>query len=213
MTSRNDRVEGVLLATATGDALGAPYEFKPPRGPGLEVAMVGGGPWEPGEWTDDTSMAIAIAEVAATGADLRDSAAQDAIVQRWYAWSRNAKDVGIQTRFGARGCGSGRRHHRGERPRRVGEVPSAHRPHGRQRLTDAHGAGGARLSRRPGRHGRGRARDQRAHALRPGRRRRVRVVVQRDPACGADRRAGRSNRHAPHRVRPPRPVVEASGCR
>ena len=31
----------------------------------LEVAMVGGGSfgWEPGEWTDDTSMAIAIAEV------------------------------------------------------------------------------------------------------------------------------------------------------
>jgi ADP-ribosylglycohydrolase len=59
--------------------------------------MVGGGPWERGEWTDDTSMAIAIAEVAATGADLRDSSAQDAIVQRWYAWSRSAKDVGIQT--------------------------------------------------------------------------------------------------------------------
>ena len=97
MTSYNDRVEGVLLATAAGDALGAPYEFKPPRGPELEVAMVGGGPWERGEWTDDTSMAIAIAEVAATGADLRDSSAQDAIVQRWYAWSRTAKDVGIQT--------------------------------------------------------------------------------------------------------------------
>ena len=42
--------------------------------------MVGGGGWEPGEWTDDTAMAIAIAEVAATGADLRDAAAQDAIV-------------------------------------------------------------------------------------------------------------------------------------
>ena len=97
MTSYNDRVEGVLLATAAGDALGAPYEFKPPRGPELEVAMVGGGRWERGEWTDDTAMAIAIAEVAATGADLRDSSAQDAIVQRWYAWSRTAKDVGIQT--------------------------------------------------------------------------------------------------------------------
>jgi ADP-ribosylglycohydrolase len=98
MTSYNDRVEGVLLATAAGDALGAPYEFKPPRGPELEVAMVGGGPWERGEWTDDTAMAIAIAEVAATGADLRDSSAQDAIVARWYEWSCEAKDVGIQTR-------------------------------------------------------------------------------------------------------------------
>ncbi len=97
MTSRDDRIEGVLLATAAGDALGAPYEFQPPRGPELDVVMAGGGPWEPGEWTDDTAMAIAIAEVAATGSDLRDRATQDAIVTRWREWSRGAKDVGIQT--------------------------------------------------------------------------------------------------------------------
>jgi ADP-ribosyl-[dinitrogen reductase] hydrolase len=98
MTSLHDRIEGVLLGTAAGDALGAPYEFGPPRGPELEVGMVGGGGWEPGEWTDDTSMAIAIAEVAATGADLREPAALDAIVARWHEWSLGAKDVGIQTR-------------------------------------------------------------------------------------------------------------------
>ncbi|KUI34674.1 ribosylglycohydrolase [Mycobacterium sp. IS-1496] len=98
MTSLHDRIEGVLLATAAGDALGAPYEFGPARGPELPVEMVGGGVWEPGEWTDDTSMAIAIAEVAATGADLRDQAAQDTIVARWRGWSLHAKDVGIQTR-------------------------------------------------------------------------------------------------------------------
>ncbi|MDT5097437.1 MAG: hypothetical protein QOC76_1174, partial [Mycobacterium sp.] len=97
MTSYHDRVEGVLLGTAAGDALGAPYEFQPPRGPELEVAMVGGGGWERGEWTDDTSMAIAIAEVAATGADLRGAAAQDAIVTRWLEWSRVTKDIGVQT--------------------------------------------------------------------------------------------------------------------
>ncbi len=98
MTALHDRIEGVLLGTAAGDALGAPYEFQPPRGPELPVEMTGGGPWEPGEWTDDTAMAIAIAEVAATGADLRDEAAQDTIVKRWFEWSRGAKDVGIQTR-------------------------------------------------------------------------------------------------------------------
>jgi ADP-ribosylglycohydrolase/protein-tyrosine phosphatase len=97
MGAYHDRVEGVLLGTAAGDALGAPYEFQPPRGPELPVEMTGGGPWEPGEWTDDTAMAIAIAEVAATGADLRDSTAQDAIVTRWLEWSRNTKDIGIQT--------------------------------------------------------------------------------------------------------------------
>lgn len=98
MTSYQDRVEGVLLGTAAGDALGAPYEFQPPRQPDLRVAMVGGGPWAAGQWTDDTSMAIAIAEVAATGADLRDAYAQDLIMQRWREWSLTAKDVGIQTR-------------------------------------------------------------------------------------------------------------------
>jgi ADP-ribosylglycohydrolase/protein-tyrosine phosphatase len=97
LSSFNDRVEGVLLAAAAGDALGAPYEFGPPRGPELDVAMVGGGIWERGEWTDDTAMAIAIAEVAATGADLRDASAQDAIAARWREWSLTAKDVGIQT--------------------------------------------------------------------------------------------------------------------
>jgi len=95
-----DRACGVLLATAAGDALGAPDEFGPPRGQELEVAMVGGGSfgWEPGEWTDDSSMAIAIAEAAATGADLRQEQVQDAVVKRWHGWSQHAKDVGVQTR-------------------------------------------------------------------------------------------------------------------
>ncbi len=99
-TAQLDRACGVLLGTAAGDALGAAYEFGPPRGPELEVAMVGGGSfgWEPGEWTDDSSMAIAIAEVAATGADLREEAPLDALAQRWHGWSQRAKDVGVQTR-------------------------------------------------------------------------------------------------------------------
>ncbi|BBU24309.1 hypothetical protein AWC32_06290 [Mycobacterium xenopi] len=61
--------------------------------------MIGGGlgPFKPGEWTDDTSMAIAIAEVAATGADLPHEAALDDVVRRWYEWAQTAKDVGVQT--------------------------------------------------------------------------------------------------------------------
>ena len=107
MGSKSDRIEGVLLGLAAGDALGAPYEFQPPRGPGLEVVMAGGSPWEPGEWTDDTALAIAIAEVAASGADLRNEAALDSIVARWFGWFAGAKDVGIQTRsvLAAAGCG------------------------------------------------------------------------------------------------------------
>ncbi len=97
---QRDRAVGVLLGTAAGDALGAGYEFGPPRPDDYPIAMIGGGigPFAPGEWTDDTSMAIAIAEVAATGADLLDDAELDRIVRRWHGWSRSAKDVGIQTR-------------------------------------------------------------------------------------------------------------------
>ena len=95
---QRDRAAGVLLATAAGDALGAPFEFGPPQPPSVPVEMTGGGMWERGEWTDDTAMAVAIAEVAADGIDLRAEAAQDRVVGRWYGWSRGAKDVGIQTR-------------------------------------------------------------------------------------------------------------------
>jgi len=90
---RRDRIEGTLLGLATGDALGAGYEFGPP--PSGHVAMIGGGlgDWEPGEWTDDTQMAICIAQEAATGSfDLAS------LGDRFLAWMREAKDVGNQTR-------------------------------------------------------------------------------------------------------------------
>jgi len=95
-----DRAAGVLLGMACADALGAPYEFGLPLGPDVPVAMKGGGSmgWRPGEWTDDTSMAIAIAEVTATGADVGTVAARDQIAARWAEWATNAKDVGVQTR-------------------------------------------------------------------------------------------------------------------
>jgi len=98
-TAQLDRACGVLLATAAGDALGAGYEFGPPLPPDAPVEMKGGGSlgWAPGEWTDDTSMALVIAEAAATGADLRTIAAQDAITARWCAWAMEAKDIGMQT--------------------------------------------------------------------------------------------------------------------
>ena len=95
-----DRAAGVLLATACGDALGAPYEFGPPLDRATPVGMVGGGRlgWSVGEWTDDTSMAVAIAEVTAAGTDLRSTEALDAIASRWVEWAHDARDVGIQTR-------------------------------------------------------------------------------------------------------------------
>lgn len=99
--SQVDRAAGVLLGVACGDALGAGYEFKAPRVHGETVGMVGGGPyirpWEIGEWTDDTSMAIAIAEVAAAGVDLRTSAGLDGVAARFAEWAQEANDIGTQT--------------------------------------------------------------------------------------------------------------------
>ncbi|MDQ6873829.1 MAG: ADP-ribosylglycohydrolase family protein, partial [Actinomycetota bacterium] len=98
-----DRAAGALLGTACGDALGAGYEFgsAPLPPPGVATAMIGGGlgGFAPGEWTDDTAMAVCVAEVAATGADLRTEAALDRVAEgfaRWFAGG--PADVGVQTR-------------------------------------------------------------------------------------------------------------------
>ena len=67
-TLQKDRAAGVLLGQAIGDALGVPYEFGPKIAPG-QAQMIGGGlgPYAPGEWSDDTQMAVCIAEVTASG--------------------------------------------------------------------------------------------------------------------------------------------------
>ncbi|MFI6400394.1 ADP-ribosylglycohydrolase family protein [Rhodococcus coprophilus] len=97
---QNDRAAGVLLATAAGDALGAGYEFTYPR-PETPIGMIGGGlgPFAPGEWTDDTSMALAIAEVSATGADIGSRDGLDAVAAQFARWfASRPKDIGNQTR-------------------------------------------------------------------------------------------------------------------
>jgi ADP-ribosylglycohydrolase len=92
-----DRVVGAVLGSATGDALGAGYEFLP-QDPDQEIAMIGGGPfahkWAKGEWTDDTQMAVAILDVIATGStDLEEIGAN------FLAWhAANPYDMGNQTR-------------------------------------------------------------------------------------------------------------------
>ena len=96
---QRDRAIGVILASAAGDALGAPYEFKPPVAASKPIAMIGGGAfdWAPGEWTDDTSMAIVILDELAKGNRLEDEATQDAITLAWQRWAAKAPDVGVQT--------------------------------------------------------------------------------------------------------------------
>lgn len=100
-TAQIDRAAGVLLGQACGDALGVPYEFGGQLGSSDEPEMRGGGlgPYAPGEWSDDTQMALCIAQVAATGADLTSRDALDAIAQAFLDWQDGgASDVGNQTR-------------------------------------------------------------------------------------------------------------------
>lgn len=64
LVERRDRARGALLGLATGDAVGTTLEFQRPGSFTPIVDMVGGGPFglEPGQWTDDTSMALCLAE-------------------------------------------------------------------------------------------------------------------------------------------------------
>ncbi len=107
-TQSNDRAAGVLLGTACGDALGAGYEGGPPLPDDAPIAMIGRGFFAPGEWTDDTSMAVAVAEAVAKGLDLRTGDGLDHVAdgfQRWYADGH--KGIGRQTRAVLNASGTG----------------------------------------------------------------------------------------------------------
>ena len=96
-----ERAVATVVGSAVGDALGAPFEFGPPGAfsarfpaPACGGEMGGGGGWEPGEATDDTQMAVLVAEslLRSGGLDLPDIFAR---FQRWAA--ADPKDIGLQT--------------------------------------------------------------------------------------------------------------------
>ena len=80
-----DRAVGAVLGSAAGDAVGAPYEFGPPRPADAEAEPVGGGPfgWGPGEWTDDTQQAAAVV-LAGDGRQYSEQAVAEALMT-WFA--------------------------------------------------------------------------------------------------------------------------------
>ena len=99
-----DRARGALLGLAAGDAVGTTVEFKQPGSFTPVTDMVGGGPFglEPGQWTDDTSMALCLAEslVERRGHDAADQ------MYRYLRWWKDGHlsptgecfDIGITTR-------------------------------------------------------------------------------------------------------------------
>ena len=64
MMASRDRFRGALLGLAVCDALGTTLEFKSPGSFKPITDIIGGGPFglKPGQWTDDTSMALCLAE-------------------------------------------------------------------------------------------------------------------------------------------------------
>ncbi len=99
-----NRYRGCLLGLAVGDALGTTLEFQPPGTFTPVMDMVGGGPFglQPGQWTDDTSMACCLAEslVVCQGFDPQDQ--MDRYL-RWYRegyWSSTGScfDIGTTIR-------------------------------------------------------------------------------------------------------------------
>ena len=97
-TTQRDRAGGVLLGQAIGDALGVPYEFAKPIAAG-QAQMVGGGlgPYAPGEWSDDTQMALCIARVTASEGFAGDDTLRS-IADAFVDWARHgASDIGAQT--------------------------------------------------------------------------------------------------------------------
>ncbi len=79
-----DRFRGCLLGLAAGDALGTTLEFRRPGTFEPISDIVGGGPFDlqPGQWTDDTSMALCLATslLECGGFDARDQ------MQRYLRW-------------------------------------------------------------------------------------------------------------------------------
>lgn len=97
---QQDRAAGVLLGQAIGDALGVPYEFGSAPLDGAARMLGGGlGNYRPGEWSDDTQMAICIARVTATGVDPLGDEALTAVAHGFLGWySSGPADIGNQTR-------------------------------------------------------------------------------------------------------------------
>lgn len=99
-----DRSRGSLIGLAVGDALGMPVEFMPPGTFQPVTDLRGGGSFDlkPGEWTDDTSTALCLAEslILKKGFDPVDQ------MERYLKWYREGYlsvngycfDVGNTTR-------------------------------------------------------------------------------------------------------------------
>ena len=89
-----ERIVGVAVGAAIGDALGMPLEFGPPRPADQLVREMLPGRIPAGTFTDDTEMALALAKSLLTYRPLNP----EDLVQRFVTWiESHPPDVGIHT--------------------------------------------------------------------------------------------------------------------
>ena len=94
MNPPTDRLRGIAVGAAIGDALGMPLEFQRPRPLHALLTEMTGGALPAGSFTDDTEMALALAEslLITHPLDPNDLAG------RFVAWFQsNPPDIGIHT--------------------------------------------------------------------------------------------------------------------
>lgn len=100
-----DRAVGALLGLAVGDALGTTLEFAARDTYPTLKNMVGGGPFnlEAGQWTDDTAMALALADSLIARGELDAADLAKRFVSWWhlgiYSCTGDCFDIGITTRI------------------------------------------------------------------------------------------------------------------
>lgn len=86
-----DRALGALVGLAVGDAIGTTVEFRERGSFERLTDMVGGGPFglRAGEWTDDTSMSLCLADslLACDGLDERD------LLERFVRWWKQGENA------------------------------------------------------------------------------------------------------------------------
>ncbi len=115
-SNARDRYRGALLGLAVGDAVGTTLEFESPGTFAPLTDMVGGGPFDlaPGQWTDDTSLALCLAEslVECRGFDAADQ------MKRYLRWWKEGylSSTGVCFDIGNTTSGALRRFHQTGEP-------------------------------------------------------------------------------------------------
>lgn len=90
MSDAKNRAIGTLIGLAVGDAVGTTLEFKE-RDSEHITDMVGGGPFqlEPGQWTDDTSMALCLGYALLKGHDIHSNDWATEQLSNYKNWYKN----------------------------------------------------------------------------------------------------------------------------